>query len=249
MNIVLQTKDLMLTMGAAPIMYLMILLSIVSIAIMLERAWFFWRIADDYAALAQRLEAHLLQSDIEGARNCLRASPAAEAAVVLAGLNRAAHGIRTVQDAMQSTAAAQRHKLERGLGFLGTLGNNAPFIGLFGTVVGVIMAFDELGQAGKMAGASASVMSSIAEALVATAIGLAVAIPAVVAYNHFQRRIRAVAANTEALSHVLLGWLNSHSASTDGRGPSSPPLGGRESVATAPLSNAAVMVHALAREV
>jgi biopolymer transport protein ExbB len=68
----------------------------------------------------------------------------------------------------------QRKKLERGLAFLGTLGNNAPFLGLFGTVIGIIMAFDRLGQGGLSGGsAPQEVMSAISEALVATAVGLA----------------------------------------------------------------------------
>jgi biopolymer transport protein ExbB/TolQ len=119
---------------------------------------------------------------------------------------------------MIGAAALQRMKLEKRLAYLGTLGNNAPFIGLFGTVIGVVQAFDELGKAAKNGGpataaaaanlAPQAVMSSIAEALVATAIGLGVAIPAVAAYNAFQRVIKSKLANTEALTHVLLAHLN-----------------------------------------
>ena len=90
-------------------------------------------------------------------------------------------------------------RLERWLAYLGTLGNNAPFIGLFGTVIGVIGAFEELGHgaepaAGRQRRAVAShpVMASIAEALVATAVGILVALPAVAAFNYFQRRIASL---------------------------------------------------------
>jgi biopolymer transport protein ExbB/TolQ len=121
-------------------------------------------------------------------------------------------------------------KLERGLAYLGTLGNNAPFIGLFGTVIGIIMAFEELGTAGKAAAgaasasASAGVMSSIAEALVATAIGLAVAIPSVAFYNYFQRRIKATVSNTEALTRIVLSWLKSEPGTRDLRPSATPRL-------------------------
>ena len=114
---------------------------------------------------------------------------------------------------MQGAAALQRMKLERRLAFLGTLGNNAPFIGLFGTVIGVMQAFERLGEQTQVQAAAAGggtpqeVMASIAEALVATAVGLFVAIPAVVAYNVFQRHAKAILANTEALSKVLLAYL------------------------------------------
>ena len=117
---------------------------------------------------------------------------------------------------MAGAAALQRMKLEKRLAYLGTLGNNAPFIGLFGTVIGVVGAFDALGkaaekplaQAASQAMAPQQVMSSIAEALVATAVGLAVAIPAVAANNVFQRMIKSTLANTEALSRVLLSHLH-----------------------------------------
>jgi biopolymer transport protein ExbB len=104
-------------------------------------------------------------------------------------------------------------KLEKRLAFLGTLGNNAPFIGLLGTVIGIVAAFDELSKV-KMAAASGAtqlapeaVMARISEALVATAIGILIAIPAVAAFNAFQRIVRGTLANTDALGHLLLAHL------------------------------------------
>src|SRR5277367_2297273 len=101
---------------------------------------------------------------------------------------------------MQSAAALERGRLERGLAYLATIGNNAPFVGLFGTVVGVIHAFEELGHAAPAHAAAAgqaasqAVMGSIAEALVATAVGLLVALPAVASYNYLQRRVTSLLA-------------------------------------------------------
>ena len=120
-------------------------------------------------------------------------------------------GPAAAQQAMEGAVALERMRLERRLAFLGTLGNNAPFIGLLGTVIGVIEAFEVLGTSDALratAGSSSAIMTGIAEALVATAVGLFVAIPAVAAYNYFQRRIQSVIANTEALSKVLLAHLN-----------------------------------------
>ena len=210
MNVVAKSKALMLAMGAAPVMWLMIGLSIVSLAIVLERMWFFRTIDDDLESLAHALSSKLRAHDLEGARGVLEASPSAEAAVVVAGLFEAENGVAAAREAIAGAAAIQRLKLERRLAFLGTLGNNAPFIGLFGTVVGIVMAFEKLGEAGRTAAAAAApaeVMASIAEALVATAIGLAVAIPAVAAFNWFQRKIRSIAGRTDALSRVLLAHL------------------------------------------
>ena len=92
--------------------------------------------------------------------------------------------------------------------FLGTLGKNAPFIGLFGTVLGIIKAFHDLGNMGaKGAAIQQTVMAGISEALVATAVGLAVAIPAVVAFNVFNRQLKTLTSRTNVLGHALVGTL------------------------------------------
>ncbi len=80
--------------------------------------------------------------------------------------------------------------LEKRLGILATFGNNAPFIGLFGTILGVMNAFATLGDANAIS--TKLVMVGISEALVATAMGLFVAIPSVAAYNYFTRRLRKI---------------------------------------------------------
>ena len=98
----------------------------------------------------------------------------------------------------------EKVRLERNLAFLGTLGANAPFIGLFGTVLGIIKAFKDLAESGLKPGGETSteVMSGISEALVATAVGLLVAIPAVVAYNIFQRRVKRTMGEAESLANT-----------------------------------------------
>jgi biopolymer transport protein ExbB len=213
MNLVEWLQRLMTQFGAGWVMWLLLVLSVISVAIMLERAWFYWTLRDDIARLANELREQLRSGDMEAAKKRLESSPSAEAAVVVAGLLEADRGAKSSEEAMQGAAALQRMKLERRLAFLGTLGNNAPFIGLFGTVIGVVQAFEALGRQEAAAAASASamapqeVMSAIAEALVATAVGLAVAIPAVAMYNVFQRHAKAILANTEALSRVLLAHL------------------------------------------
>ena len=248
MNLVEWLKRIMVGFGAAWVMWFMLGLSVVSVAIMLERGWFFYSIRDDLARLAKELRALLRAGDIDGAVRRMQSSPSAEAAVVVAGLLESDRGPKAAEEAMRGAAALQRMRLERRLAYLGTLGNNAPFIGLFGTVIGVVMAFDELGKQaqGPMAAASAmapqAVMSAIAEALVATAVGLAVAIPAVAAYNFFQRRTKAILANTDTLSCVLLSYLfavevgHAPRPSAPTRNDSTPPKAkssGRNSEATA----------------
>jgi biopolymer transport protein ExbB len=204
MDIVNQTKLLMLSLGAAPIMWLMIGLSIVSLTIIVERALYFRTASEDFPSFVGALSAHLRDGDVAAAEGLAAQSRSAEAQVVSAGFREWQRGPRAVREALSSALSIQKNVLDKRLGLLGTLGNNAPFVGLLGTVIGIMLAFEELSLAGKNAAATEGVMSSIAEALVATAIGLCVAIPAVAAFNWFQRRIRSIAANSEALAHLLL---------------------------------------------
>jgi biopolymer transport protein ExbB len=215
-NLVEHAKRLMTNFGAAWVMWLLLGLSVISVAVMLERGWFFYSLRDDLAQLARSFGDHLRRGEMPEAKRLLENSPSAEAAVVVAGLVESDRGPDAAEEAMAGAAALQRMKLEKRLTFLGTLGNNAPFVGLLGTVIGIVQAFDELGkaasaqsaaQAATSAMAPQAVMTSIAEALVATAIGLVVAIPAVAAYNTFQRMTRSKLANTEVLSRILMAHL------------------------------------------
>src|SRR5207249_1363306 len=113
----------------------------------------------------------------------LGASKSIEAKVIRKTLVWMDGGPDALHEALDAEMAKERRALEKGGTFLGTLGNNAPFIGLLGTVLGVIEAFHQLGSNGQNQGAMGNVMSGIAEALIATGVGLFVALPAVVAYN------------------------------------------------------------------
>ncbi len=221
MTIVDQSTHVLLELGAAPIMYLMIALSIVSVAIMVERGWFFARVRENLQRLASSLDNALSAGELRAARELTGRSRSVEAAVVAAGLSRYEQGARAASEAMASATALGRLRMERRLGFLGTLGSNAPFVGLLGTVIGIIQAFAALEHSGLGGSASNDIMGAIAEALVATAIGLAVAIPAVAGYNHFQNRIKATLDNAEALAHILLSHLEVGARSCTGRAPSS----------------------------
>ena len=215
-----RVKSAMVGLGTGWVLILMLVLSVVSLAIMLERAWLYWSLRDDVPSLMRDLGRLLRGGDLDGARRRLEASPSAEAAVVIAGIVEAKMGPEASEEAMAGASALQRLKLEKRLNFLGTLGNNAPFIGLLGTVIGIVGAFDELGKAKNATMTAAAqvapeaVMSNIAEALVATAVGLLVAIPAVAAFNTFQRIVRTTLSNTEALSHVLLAHLKATGTSS-----------------------------------
>jgi biopolymer transport protein ExbB len=207
-----QFKNVLVHAGASWVLWVLIGLSVASIGVMLDRLRVFWTQRDDFPALVRAVHYTLGEGDIEGARRRLAASPSAEAAVVLAGLGQWESGAAAAQEAMAAAAGLQRARMEKRLLFLGTVGSNAPFVGLLGTVIGVVGAFEELGNASLIASATQlapeRVMSTIAEALVATAVGLLVAIPAVAVFNYFQGLLATALANAETLGHVLLTHMD-----------------------------------------
>jgi biopolymer transport protein ExbB/TolQ len=175
---------------------------------MLERALFFRRNRRRGGdALRERLLSALREGAPDRVEGLLRDSATVEGDVVAAAYLFRDGGAKAVSDALDAELARARASLERGMNFLGTLGNNAPFIGLFGTVIGVIVAFEELGSAAAQAGSMGNVMSGIAEALVATGVGLFVAIPAVIGYNIFQQRIGEIEQEAVALGRLVSAAL------------------------------------------
>jgi biopolymer transport protein ExbB len=189
-------------LGAEWVLWLLIFLSVVSVGVMFER-WRYFRKCDyDPADLSNRVMPLVRAGDLNGARQALTQSPGMEAAVLDEGLRAFDRGPASVEEAMAGATSRERPRLEKHLAFLGTLGNNAPFIGLFGTVLGIIVAFQKLSETERES--AKMVMQGISEALVATAVGILVAIPAVIAYNLFLRRVRRVVSNSDSLSHLLL---------------------------------------------
>jgi biopolymer transport protein TolQ len=117
-------------------------------------------------------------------------------------------GVGNVSRAMRQAATSELTKLERALGFLATTGSTTPFIGLFGTVWGIMDAFRGIGMRGSAT--LAVVAPGISEALIATAAGLAAAIPAVVAYNYYINRIKVLSAEMENFSAEFLNIVERH---------------------------------------
>ncbi len=205
----LTTRLLSVTLGSAEwVLWLLSILSVLSIALMLERILYF---SSHRLPNSEELAVRLARGDLEAVRQAIADRKGMEAAVVREALASMSQGPDTVEQVIASTVARERPQYERFLSFLGTLGNNAPFVGLFGTVLGIIKAFHDLGAANvKGAAIQETVMAGISEALVATAVGLAVAIPAVVAFNAFNRWLKTLTARTNALGHALVGHLRSH---------------------------------------
>jgi biopolymer transport protein ExbB/biopolymer transport protein TolQ len=195
-------------LGSSWVMYALLLSSVFSISTIVERWWFFRRQNEDANDLGDRVCDRLDADDEFGALEQLSASKTIEAAVLARAFRRIHGGPNAFSDAVEGELGRKRKELERGMNLLGTLGNNAPFIGLLGTVIGVIEAFSHLGGGQDKASMSA-VMGGIAEALVATGVGLFVAIPAVVAFNVFQRKVAEVEESVMALSKQICATLKS----------------------------------------
>jgi biopolymer transport protein ExbB/TolQ len=197
--------------GGSAVLYILIALSIWSISIILERWWFYRSRRVNAPKLADQLLKKLHENDRPGAMALLKASKSIEAEVLAGGLEWYDRGPDAVKEILVKGVRDRRKVTERGLLFLGTLGNNAPFIGLFGTVLGIVTAFKELGATtGNAGGASAgmnNVMSSISEALIATAVGILVALPAVIYYNVFQKKGSDIEENANGLGNVVLASL------------------------------------------
>jgi biopolymer transport protein ExbB len=204
-----QLLDLFLFLGSQWILYLLLGLSVISIAIAIERILHFYQGREDLEALSQSLAERLRQGQLDEARELLARSRSHIAKVALRGLDGLKLGAAAMEEIIAGATQIEKLKMERGLAFLGTLGNNAPFIGLFGTVLGIIRSFRDLSL--NTIQGSAAVMAGIAEALVATAVGLLVALPAVALFNFFQRFIRSKLAGADALSRVLLAHAKAES--------------------------------------
>lgn len=189
--------------GSRWVLWLLIALSIAALAVVIERTVLFVSSRDDTTRLRAELRRLLKDKDLELARRRLEESPSFEARVAAAGLD--ADGVASAEERMQGESELCRLSMEKNLALLGTLGNNAPFIGLLGTVIGIVRSFRELTSSSGQV--SAGLMAEIGEALVATAIGLLVALPAVAAFNLFQRLIRARMGRASALAHEILAFM------------------------------------------
>src|SRR5512140_391115 len=199
-------------LGASWVLWLLIALSVVSIGVMIDRALWFRGRDIDTEKFTRELRGAFERGELERIETKYKDDPAVPVQVVMRGLAERDRGAEAVAEAMQGERARWRTAADRNLVILGTLGNNVPFVGLFGTVLGVINAFQHL--AVKSAEAEKETLSTIAEALAATAFGLMVAIPAVIAFNFFSRKVRVMMGGADEVAHAVLSLV--HGATHDG---------------------------------
>jgi biopolymer transport protein ExbB/biopolymer transport protein TolQ len=227
--------------GGTVVLVLLLALSVISIGIIIERFVYFRRRRIDAVSLSAELLAKLANGDRDVMIQRLRNLPGIEAAALHDAMSWYDAGPEAFTDILHKGLSERRKELESGLVFLGTLGNNAPFVGLFGTVLGIIVAFRELSSAAaNVAGGTGNmnnVMAGIAEALVCTAVGILVAVPAVIFFNIFQKKTVIVEDNIGALGNAVCAQMKreraerGEAAVAAGSGPNPPgttkPLDGR----------------------
>lgn len=201
-------------LGAEWVLWLLFALSLYSIAILADRIILYVRTRENIITLEPGLTAALARGDLEGAKEQVKRDSLVRN-VIRAGLEMIAAGRRdsgTLEQTMLGALSRERARYEARLTPLATIGNNAPFIGLFGTVLGIIQAFHQLGKldAAQAAG-NQLVMSSISEALVATGVGIMVAIPAVAAYNWAKSSIGTRVKHAESLMRGVIAGAGNFS--------------------------------------
>jgi biopolymer transport protein ExbB len=193
-------------LGAEWVLWLLIGLSVLSVGIMIDRALWFRSRDTDTEKFNRELRGAFERNEIDRVTAKYKDDPAVPVQVALRGLAERDKGPQAVAEAMQGERVRWRNAGDRHLIILGTLGNNVPFVGLFGTVLGVINAFENLRQ--KTAQAEDRTLDLIAEALAATAFGLLVAIPAVMAFNYFSRRMRVLLGSADESAHTVLSMVH-----------------------------------------
>jgi biopolymer transport protein TolQ len=197
--------------GAHGILYLMGIVSLVSVSIMIERYFSLRKVSQSSAVIAGDFKKMIEGQDLDNLTNLSKENNSLESKALGYGLTFVKkHGIDGLDELFNSFKIIERPNLEKNLNVLGTIASNAPYVGLLGTVMGIMKAFNDLanspGQGNEV------VMAGIGHALVSTAIGLAVAIPAVIGFNFYQKKVGLVLSNIDAARDLCLAFSKSRKA-------------------------------------
>ncbi len=193
--------------GAEIILWLLIATSVVSVALIIERYLTINYFKKHSQRIHRRLRGILQNSSYEDLKSISRDEESLEGRALYHALQHyKKKGAQGIEEVINSFIVMERPHLDRYLNFLATVGSNAPFVGLLGTVLGIMKAFNDLGIEQQ----ASAVMTGIAEALVATAVGLFVAIPAVIAFNHFQKQVKGLLQNLEAVKELCVAYTKSN---------------------------------------
>ncbi len=189
-------------------MWLLLLLSIVGLAVVIERLVFFASQHGDTKGLLRQIGQKISQDDIDGAIKMCRSQRGMLPRILEFGLQRGEKNRADITDALSIALMEHLNALERNLGIVGTIAVIAPFVGLFGTVLGIIRAFDDIALKGNST--PAVVAAGVSEALITTASGLIIAVIAVVFFNYFKTRIKAYNQEMIVAANQMAEMLHFH---------------------------------------
>jgi len=186
----------------------LLICSIMAVAVVIERLWFFAQQHGDTKELLRQIGARIEVDDIPGAIKVCQQNKGMLPKILEFGLHRGTKNRADITDALSIALMEHLNSLERYLGIIGTIAVIAPFVGLFGTVLGIIHAFDDIALKGNST--PAVVAAGVGEALITTAAGLFVAVLAVIAFNYFKTRIKAYNQEMIVAANQLAEMLHFH---------------------------------------
>ncbi|KYG67663.1 MotA/TolQ/ExbB proton channel family protein [Bdellovibrio bacteriovorus] len=187
------------------VLWILLVLSVLSIGMILERYFALKKISAESQRVRARIKLALQSNSLDDVEDLAKDPNSVEGrAAGYAMKHMRESGSKGLEEIFNTFALTERPELEKFLGFLATVGSNAPYIGLFGTVLGIMKAFNDLAttpEAGQQ-----TVMAGISMALVATAAGLFVAIPAVAFYNYYSKQVKSIFQNLESVKELCLAY-------------------------------------------
>ncbi len=187
------------------VLYLLIALTFVSLGLIVERYLKLNKLAKQSAQQREILEEAMSQVKISNLEDVKLDPTSLEGRVMTYGFEHLKqNGLKGLSETFDTFIKFQQPKLEQSLAFLATVGSNAPYIGLFGTVLGIMKSFHDL--ANSTNAGQQTVMSGISAALIATAAGLLVAIPNIVAFNYFQKQVKAIIGSVESCKDIMIAY-------------------------------------------
>jgi biopolymer transport protein ExbB len=189
-------------------MWALLLLSVIAVAIVIERLMFFATQRCDSRALLRQIGERIAADDLPGALKVVRQNRGMLPRILEFGLLRGEKNRADITDALSIALMENLNMLERNLGVIGTTAVIAPFVGLFGTVLGIIRAFQDIALKGNST--PAVVAAGVSEALITTAAGLFVAVISVVFFNYFKTRIKAYNQDMIVAANQLAEMLHFH---------------------------------------
>ncbi len=197
---------------ARTVIFTLLVMSIASVYVAIERLITFWKARSQSRNLAEQIASPMHELDVSAAYDLARDASfkfSYLAHILAAGLEELharfdRHGLEAAQRALERSSIAESHDLKKGTSILATVGSTAPFVGLVGTVFGIINAFAGMAETGS--GGLAAVSAGIAEALVTTAVGIAVAIIGVWLFNYFNARIDAISNEMSLSVQEFVDW-------------------------------------------